>query len=388
MAEWSREEQASSLIEKQLLTLGDILTEMRQTGGYTVGFEELRRWKINTTELLRNHVSEKEADEFARRSVGPVYRHFPLKNLFNQAKRSRVFLEVPLRQINEHPDRVFGPPPGGPAEAAGELGATRGVSKMSQEEREQGRKWVEEQIRSVASERKINLGEPIEWHLDFDREIYWVRALMDGNAKVWKFSCEQLEDSVNDKRVQRDLQKQIRFFVHARSDAQMPQADQAGSPLPSVKLPYPAGESPAEGTAARIKEMRIFLCYSKADKGAARKLYDRMRAEGLRPWFDEEDLMPGQEWEMEITKAVRESDIVLVLLSRRFVERPGFGQKEIKLALDIAERQPEGKIFIIPVKLDECKVPERLRRWQWVNLFEANGYDRLLSALHKQAKSA
>jgi hypothetical protein len=38
-------------------------------------------------------------------------------------------------------------------------------------------------------------------------------------------------------------------------------------------------------------------------------------------------------------------------------------KKEIKFALDEAEKQPEGTIFLIPLKLEECDVPERLQRW-------------------------
>ena len=43
-------------------------------------------------------------------------------------------------------------------------------------------------------------------------------------------------------------------------------------------------------------------------------------------------------------------------------------QKEIKFALDVADEQPEGTIFLIPTKLEECDVPERLSQWQWGNL--------------------
>jgi hypothetical protein len=39
--------------------------------------------------------------------------------------------------------------------------------------------------------------------------------------------------------------------------------------------------------------------------------------------------------------------------------------------------------FIIPARLEMCELPEPLRRWQCVDLFEANGYKKLLSALKK-----
>src|SRR5580700_5251577 len=116
---------------------------------------------------------------------------------------------------------------------------------------------------------------------------------------------------------------------------------------------------------------RVFLCHSSGDKDPVRDLYRRLRSDGFHPWLDEEDLLPGQDWSYEISKAIRSSVIVLVFLSKSSVSKAGFVQKEIKHALDVADEQPEGNIFLIPVKLEDCDVPARLGRWQWVNLFES-----------------
>ena len=75
-----------------------------------------------------------------------------------------------------------------------------------------------------------------------------------------------------------------------------------------------------------------------------------------------------------------------VCLSSQSVRKEGFLQKEIKFALDVADEKPEGTIFIIPVKLDECQLPGRLRHWQWVNYFEEDGYSRILRALRSRAE--
>jgi hypothetical protein len=39
------------------------------------------------------------------------------------------------------------------------------------------------------------------------------------------------------------------------------------------------------------------------------------------------------------------------------VTKTGFVQKEIKIAPDAADEQPEGRIYIIPVRLEDCDVP-------------------------------
>jgi hypothetical protein len=133
------------------------------------------------------------------------------------------------------------------------------------------------------------------------------------------------------------------------------------------------------------KSLQVFLCHSRSDKAAVKHLHKKLKADGYRPWLDTVDLIPGQDWELEIKKAVRASDVVLVCLSADSVTKAGFMQKEIKFALDVADEQPEGRIYMIPVRLEECTVPARLSKIHWVDLFEPDGYDRILDALKMRA---
>ena len=118
-----------------------------------------------------------------------------------------------------------------------------------------------------------------------------------------------------------------------------------------------------------------------------RNLYARLKSDGVHPWLDAEKLLPGHDWQEEIRTALRSSDVILVCLSRNSVSKEGYVQKEIRIALEIADEKPEGTIFIIPSKLEECEVPQRLCRWQWVDLASADGYTRLLQTLDKRAAS-
>lgn len=127
--------------------------------------------------------------------------------------------------------------------------------------------------------------------------------------------------------------------------------------------------------------LKIFLCHSSTDKPPIRKLYERLKGDGFNVWLDEEDILPGQDWEIEITKAVRISDVVIICLSHNSITKSGYIQKEIKFALSVSEEKPEGIIFIIPARIEDCGVPDRLKRWQWVDLFKPNGYERLLLSL-------
>jgi hypothetical protein len=134
-----------------------------------------------------------------------------------------------------------------------------------------------------------------------------------------------------------------------------------------------------------LQPLRVFLCHSSGDRAPVRELYQKLKADAVIPWLDKEDLLPGQNWDLEIKNAIQKSDVVLICLSRSSVTKEGYIQKEIRLALDVADEKPEGVIFLIPVKLEECDVPKRLSRYHWANLSEQRGYEKLLCALQTRA---
>ena len=133
-------------------------------------------------------------------------------------------------------------------------------------------------------------------------------------------------------------------------------------------------------------KMKIFICHSKEDKEQVRALYRKLKRSRFDPWLDEEKLIPGQDWDQEIRKAINESQAVIVCLSKVSLNKEGYVQKEIRLALDIADEKPPETIFLIPLRLEDCDIPIRLRKWQWVDLFEKSGYKQLRMALDSRAE--
>jgi hypothetical protein len=128
----------------------------------------------------------------------------------------------------------------------------------------------------------------------------------------------------------------------------------------------------------------VFLCHSSADKDRVRDLCEQLKKEtGINPWLDTEQMLPGQNWRGRISKAVRSSDAVIVCLSQLSIDKEGYVNKEIKLALEIAEEKPDDAIFLIPIKLDDCEVPQRLSQWHWAALYDSSGYGRLVAALRE-----
>ena len=63
------------------------------------------------------------------------------------------------------------------------------------------------------------------------------------------------------------------------------------------------------------RPLKVFLCHAHADRDRVRALYTRLttpalaggaREDAVDAWLDKEKLLPGQDWEFEIRKAVRE----------------------------------------------------------------------------------
>jgi hypothetical protein len=115
---------------------------------------------------------------------------------------------------------------------------------------------------------------------------------------------------------------------------------------------------------------RIFLAYALEDRPAVLRLYDGLAAAGFEPWIDCRNLLPGQNWPRAIEKAISVSDFFLPCLSSKSVEKRGRFQAEIRYALECASEVPLDRAYIVPVRLDECRVPDRIaKHYQWVNLF-------------------
>lgn len=136
-----------------------------------------------------------------------------------------------------------------------------------------------------------------------------------------------------------------------------------------------------------LKPLKIFLCHSNEDKESVRVLYQDLRKDGFDPWLDEEKLIPGQDWDLEIKKAEREADVIIICVSKLSSKKEGYIQKEIKFALDIADEKPDGTIYIVPVRLEPCNMPVNLSRWHWVDLFSVNGYLKLRKALNTRLEN-
>lgn len=182
------------------------------------------------------------------------------------------------------------------------------------------------------------------------------------------------------------------FGINFHGAHNMPESKNDGTKTVGDSRSAITGNTP-HLTAAAGEKLIPFLSYAKSNKNVVREFAARLKSTGwIDPWYDEEDILPGQIWQDSVVHAVRHSHAVIIFLSKTAVASEGFFQKELTLALDTAAEKPEGTIFIIPIRLNECDVPARLEQYQYVNYFGSEPhkeivYVSLIAALRKRAES-
>jgi len=108
-----------------------------------------------------------------------------------------------------------------------------------------------------------------------------------------------------------------------------------------------------------IDPSTAFVSYSREDLEFVLRLAKDLKAKGAKVWMDKLDLRPGQRWEIEVQTALDGCQRMLVILSPTSVASSNV-LAEAAFAID------EGK-EVIPVLVRECKIPFRLRPFQYAD---------------------
>jgi hypothetical protein len=131
-----------------------------------------------------------------------------------------------------------------------------------------------------------------------------------------------------------------------------------------------------------------FLSYASEDRGVVQEMAKRLHADGIGVWLDEQKLVGGADWDLEIRNALERVDRALICLSYASVAKRGYIQREIRFAVKAAEEVPPGTSYLVPVRLEPVQIPEYLASYQAVDYFEEDGYQHLLRALSPDAGTA
>jgi hypothetical protein len=98
----------------------------------------------------------------------------------------------------------------------------------------------------------------------------------------------------------------------------------------------------------------VFISYAREDAHAAEQIAEAISNSGLCAWLDKRHLRGGLRWKLEISTVIKKADLFVAVLSKRSVEKRGFVQREIREAVEVALSMPDARVFILPVRLDDC----------------------------------
>jgi hypothetical protein len=134
---------------------------------------------------------------------------------------------------------------------------------------------------------------------------------------------------------------------------------------------------------------RVFLAYAAEDACVVEQIYDWLERAGFAPWMDRRKLLPGQNWPRAIEGAIETADFFVACFSRLSARKRGNFQSELRYALDCARLAPVDDVFLIPVRLDDCRLPEEIRkRWHYVDLFPSleEGAKKLVQIIRREMR--
>ncbi len=141
-------------------------------------------------------------------------------------------------------------------------------------------------------------------------------------------------------------------------------------------------------------KIEVFMSYASEDYEIAQKVYNDLKDAGIKPWMNEKDIKVGQNWKLAIRQAIKKSSYFIILLSSHSISKKGHVHKELKIALDILAEHPLSKIYILPIRLDNCEpLNEELQTLQSVDIFPSyeKGVNKILHSLisgNKEEESA
>ncbi len=97
--------------------------------------------------------------------------------------------------------------------------------------------------------------------------------------------------------------------------------------------------------------MKIFISYSSNDQVKVERLARALQKEGLEVWFDEDQILPGDDLIEKLRTGIKGCTHYLLCLSPSFTRKPpqSWVKKEFRLAM--LKENAESKNCIIPVRI-------------------------------------
>lgn len=151
--------------------------------------------------------------------------------------------------------------------------------------------------------------------------------------------------------------------------------------------------------AAGIVRAKIFLSYPPRNAQAAQEIYEFLDDVGFEVSFAKEDFLDEQKGENNLKAAIRNAHFFLACISRKSVlnslrnifskeirQRTELFKNEIALAMGIAGDKSVVDFYLIVCRLDDSRLPLSVSEYPWGNLYESDGWEKLVEHIKSDMK--
>src|SRR6185295_2077954 len=123
----------------------------------------------------------------------------------------------------------------------------------------------------------------------------------------------------------------------------------------------------------------VFLSHHSGDKPRVRRLAERLKAAGLRVWFDEWSIAPGEDIYLAIERGLEASRTLVLFLSPAALSSDWI---HLERGTALFRDPVNAERRFLPVLLEDCDLPDALRRYRYVDLREESeeAFAQLLAA--------
>jgi glycosyltransferase involved in cell wall biosynthesis/tetratricopeptide (TPR) repeat protein len=150
--------------------------------------------------------------------------------------------------------------------------------------------------------------------------------------------------------------------------------------------PSKASDLEEKGQIPNDSKARVFVSHSSQDKAFVRKLVDELNRHDLKVWFDEREIKVGDSIVEGISRGLRDSEYLMVVLSKSSVSSR-WVREELNTTLT---DQLSGKGgVVLPVLIEDCEIPPLLKGRLYADFrgdFDT-AVDKLLDVLGQEGES-
>lgn len=125
---------------------------------------------------------------------------------------------------------------------------------------------------------------------------------------------------------------------------------------------------------------KVFISYSSADRKDVEEIVQQLTSRGIEVWYDQWEIKISDSIVQKINDGISSADYLLVALSATSV-KSHWVQAELSAATMLLV---EKGISILPVLLDDCKVPPLLAHLRYANYLKdpAEAIEQIVEAIH------